>query len=109
MYAVHFYAATHTDGIRNKVVTAIDNGLPVFISEFSICDASGNGANDYNQADIWFDLIEKYNLSYASWSVCNKDETSALIKSSCNKTSGWDESDLSDTGIYIRKKIKGIE
>lgn len=109
MYAVHFYAATHTDGIRNKVVTAIDNGLPVFISEFSICDASGNGANDYNQADIWFELIDKYNLSYASWSVSNKDETSALIKSSCNKTSGWDESDLSDTGIYIRKKIKGIE
>lgn len=41
MYAVHFYAATHTDNIRNKVTTALSKGLPIFVSEFSICDASG--------------------------------------------------------------------
>lgn len=109
LYAIHFYAATHTDGIRNKVVTAIDNGLPVFVSEFSICDASGNGAIDYNQADKWFELIDKYNLSYAAWNVSNKAETSSLILSSCSKTSGWAESDLSDAGKYIRKKINGID
>ncbi len=109
MYAIHFYASTHTDNIRNKAVTAINSGLPIFISEFSICDASGNGAIDYNQADLWFDLIEEYNLSYAAWNVSNKNETSSLIQSSCNKTSGWTESELSETGIYIRKKIKGIE
>ncbi|MBQ8412926.1 MAG: cellulase family glycosylhydrolase [Lachnospiraceae bacterium] len=108
MYAIHFYASTHTDNIRNKAKTAMNSGLPIFISEFSICDASGNGAIDYNQADLWFDLIDEYNLSYAAWNVSNKDETSSLIKSSCTKLSGWTESELSDTGIYIRKKIKGI-
>ncbi|MBP3621258.1 MAG: cellulase family glycosylhydrolase [Lachnospiraceae bacterium] len=109
MYAIHFYASTHTDNIRNKATTALESGLPIFISEFSICDASGNGAIDYNQADIWFDLIEKYNLSYAAWNVSNKDETSSLIKSSCTKLSGWTESELSETGVYIRNKIKGID
>lgn len=109
MYAIHFYASTHTDNIRNKAVTAINSGLPIFISEFSICDASGNGAIDYNQADLWFELIDEYNLSYAAWNVSNKNETSSLIQSSCTKTSGWTESELSETGIYIRKKIKGIE
>ncbi len=109
MYAIHFYAATHTDNIRNKAITALDSGLPLFVSEFSICDASGNGAIDYNQADLWFDLIEKYNLSYAAWNVSNKAETSSLIQSSCTKISGWTESDLSDTGKYIRNKIKGID
>lgn len=107
MYAAHFYAATHTDWLRNKISSAIDSGLPIFISEFSICDASGNGANDYNQAEEWFSLIKKYNLSYASWSLCNKAETSALISSSCSKTGGWSESDLSETGKWIRKKIRG--
>lgn len=34
MYAVHFYAATHTDNIRNKVTTALSKGLPIFVSEF---------------------------------------------------------------------------
>jgi len=109
MYAIHFYAATHTDNIRNKAITALNSGLPIFVSEFSICDASGNGAIDYNQAELWFDLITEHNLSYAAWNISNKNETSSLIQSSCNKTSGWTESELSETGVYIRKKILGIE
>ena len=39
LYAVHFYAATHKDNIRGKVETAIGNGLPVIVSESSICEA----------------------------------------------------------------------
>ncbi len=107
MYAAHFYAATHTDNIRNKVQTALDSGLPVFISEFSICDASGNGAIDYGQADKWFELINSNNMSYAGWNISNKDETSSLIKPSCTKTSGWTENELSETGIWLRKTIRG--
>ena len=107
MFAIHFYAATHTDNIRNKVTYALDKGLPIFVSEFSICDASGNGAIDYNQAEKWFELINNQKLSYCSWSLCNKAETSALISSGCSKTSGWSEDDLSETGKWIRSQIKG--
>lgn len=107
MYAVHFYAATHKDDLRNKVKTAISNGLPVFVSEFSLCDASGNGGIDYDSSDVWFDLINDNNLSYASWSLCNKNETSALIKPDSTATSTITIDDLSDTGKYIRDKILG--
>ena len=107
MYAIHFYAATHTDNIRSKAREARDSGLPIIVSEFSICDASGNGAIDYNQAEQWFDLIDEYNLSYAAWNVSNKAETSSLIQSSCTKTSGWTVDDLSDTGKWIRLKMRG--
>ena len=106
MYAAHFYAATHTDNIRNKVTTAIGKGLPVFISECSICDASGNGGIDYNQADAWFSLIDDYNLSYAVWNISNKDETSSLISSSCSKTAGWTDDELSETGRWFKNQIK---
>lgn len=107
MYAVHFYAATHKDDLRNKVKTAISNGLPVFVSEFSLCDASGNDGIDYDSSDVWFDLINDNNLSYASWSLCNKNETSALIKPDSTATSTITIDDLSDTGKYVRDKILG--
>ena len=107
MYAVHFYAATHKDDLRNKVKTAISNGLPVFVSEFSLCDASGNGGIDYDSSDVWFDLINDNNLSYASWSLCNENETSALIKPDSTATSTITIDDLSDTGKYVRDKILG--
>ncbi len=109
MYAVHFYAATHKDNIRSKVMAALDAGYPVFISEFSICDASGNGGIDYDSAAEWMDLINGHNMSYASWSLCNKNETSALISSDCSKTSGWDASELSEAGKWLRMTISGEE
>ena len=107
MYAVHFYAATHKDDLRNKVKTALDNGLPVFVSEFSLCDASGNGGIDYDSSDEWFKLINENNLSYSSWSLCNKNETSALIKSDSTATGSLYDGDLSDTGKYVRDRIIG--
>lgn len=106
MYAVHFYAATHKDDLRNKVQSALDSGLPVFVSEFGLCDASGNGSIDYDQSDAWFDLIDDKNLSYAAWNISNKAETSSLFDSSCTKKSGFTDDDLSDSGRYIKEKIE---
>lgn len=108
MYAVHFYAATHKDDLRNKVQSALDSGLPIFVSEFGLCDASGNGSIDYNQSDAWFDLINDRNLSYAAWNISNKAETSSLFDSSCTKTSGFTDDDLSDSGRYIKEKIESF-
>lgn len=106
MYTLHFYAATHKGDLRAKLETARSKGLPIFISEFSICDASGNGSIDYDSAAEWFDLINKYHISYAGWNVSNKDETSSLIKSSSDKTSGWTYDDLSETGKWLKDQMK---
>jgi len=105
MYAVHFYAATHKDDIRNKVKTARNAGAPVFISEFSICDASGNGGIDYSSAEEWMKYLDENDMSYAIWSLCNKDETSALISSSNEATSGWSYDDLSDAGKWYKDHL----
>lgn len=107
VYALHFYAATHKEDLRNKVRTAISNGIPIFISEFSICDASGNGNIDYQEADQWMKLIDEYHLSYAMWNLANKDEASSLIKSSSNSTFGWKEEELSETGRWLKKTLSG--
>jgi endoglucanase len=107
MYVCHFYAATHKDDLRNKVKKAISAGTPVFISEFSICDASGNGALDYDSASKWMDLAKEYNLSYVGWNLSNKPESSAVLVPSCTKTSGWSESDLNESGKWLRRQLRG--
>lgn len=101
IYAIHFYAATHTDNIRSKMETARKNGLPLIVSECSICDASGNGGIDYEQADKWFSLINEYHMGYFAWNLSNKAETSSLLQSSVTKTSGFTDSDLSETGKWF--------
>ncbi len=107
MYALHYYAATHKDALRAKLTAAREKGLPVFISEFSICDASGNGAVDYESAKEWEALIDKYNLSFAGWNLSNKDESSALIVPENNNVNGgWTDADLSETGRSLKRMIQ---
>lgn len=102
MYTLHFYAATHTYWLRAKLEQCVKDGLPVFVSEFGICDASGNGTVDIEQADEWKALIEQYGISYMCWNLSNKDEASAVFRPDCSKLSGWTDEDLSEEGIWIR-------
>lgn len=106
MYTLHFYAATHTDSLRTSMVNAIGAGLPVFVSEYGICDASGNGAIDENQADQWVQLMDENQISYVAWNLSNKAETSAVIKSGCSKTSGFTEEDLSESGKWLYQMLR---
>lgn len=103
MYTLHFYAATHTDDLRNRLETCVKNGLPVFISEFGMCDASGNGGNDFDQAEKWMELLDEYHISFFCWSLANKAETCCVLKPDCEKISDWAESDLTESGRWIRE------
>ena len=101
MYALHFYAATHKADLRNKMTAAINKGLPVFVTEYGICDASGNGAIDKKEADRWIQTMDEYGVSYIAWNLSNKQESSSIIKSSCSKVSGFKKSELSDEGRWL--------
>lgn len=101
MYAMHFYADTHRDFLREKLVTAINKGLPVIISEFGICDASGNGGINYEEASKWMTLLNQYSVRYIMWNLSNKSETSAMIQAWCNKYSGFSYDELSDAGKWF--------
>lgn len=101
LYALHFYANTHRDDLRNRLETAVTNGLPVFVSEFGICDASGNGGVNTEQADIWMELLQRYGISSCIWSLTNKDESASLIRADCSKLSGWSYNELSASGQWF--------
>lgn len=101
MYALHFYAATHKTDLRNKMTAAINKGLPVFVTEYGICDASGNGVIDKKEADRWIQTMDEYGVSYIAWNLSNKQESSSIIKSSCQKVSGFKKSELSDEGRWL--------
>ena len=109
MYTLHFYAATHTDDLRAKMTEAVGNGLPVFISEYGICDASGSGAIDEAQADLWVEAMDNCGISYVAWNLSNKEETSAILQSTCAKTSGFTVDDLSASGKWLYQMLVSAE
>lgn len=102
VYALHYYAATHQDELRQKYISCVDK-IPIFVSEFGICDASGNGNIDEQSADEWMRLLDENKTGRVLWNLSNKNETSAIIQSSCQKTSGWKQSDLTQSGLWLLK------
>ena len=104
MYTFHFYAGTHGESYRNKVKTAIKKGLPVFVSEFGITDASGNGNVNKSEGNRWMTFLKQNGISYVCWNLSNKNESSALIRSSCSKVSGFKDSELSAQGLWYKKQ-----
>ena len=105
MYAFHFYAATHA-GLRSNVENCVAQGLPVFVSEFGTCDASGGGANDFNETQKWLSYFDKQGISYCNWSICNKDETCSVLRPGTSANGNWSESDLTENGKWIHNWLK---
>ena len=107
MYALHFYADTHRDDLRARMEAAVRAGLPIFVTEFGTCDASGNGAVNEEQADMWVALMDEPRISYVNWNLSNKDESSAILQSVCAKTSGFTPEDLSRSGRWLYGLLTG--
>lgn len=106
MYTLHFYAGTHGQWLRDKAQTALDKGLPLFVSEFSICDASGNGNLNKTEAKKWLNFLDRNKISYVAWSLSNKGESSAFIRSNCGKTGKWSSKNLTAAGKWITNWYK---
>ena len=107
MYTLHFYAATHKLDLREVYSSAISAGLPVFVSEYGLCEASGNGSIDTESAAAWVALLNENNTSYCMWSLCNKDESASILNASCSKTSGFTDDDLSAAGKWLVSMLSG--
>ncbi len=107
MYTLHYYAATHKEELRSRMAKAIEAGLPVFVSEYGICDASGNGSLDIDEANRWIAALNEYGVSYVAWNLSNKNEAAAIIDPSCQKNMGFTWEDLTDSGKWLYGMLTG--
>jgi hypothetical protein len=107
MYSLHFYAGTHYQSIRDKADYALQNGLPLFVSEWGTSDSTGgtSGVNYFPDSDIWVDWMNQHHLSWINWNFSYKSESSAALLPGVNIGGPWEESELSDSGRYIKPLI----
>lgn len=81
-YSLHFYANTHTDWLRQRLVDSRNNGICVVVTEFGTCDASGNGGFNKSETEKWLKLLKQYKIGCINWSLSNKAETASAVKPS---------------------------
>jgi len=107
-YTLHYYAGTHKQWLRDMAQVALDKGLPLWVTEFGLCNADGNGDIDYKESDLWFEFMEQYKISWCKWSVSHKMETSSILKPGTNHRGNWKPDDLTEPGKIIRDKLISV-
>jgi endoglucanase len=101
VYALHFYAATHRQYLRDKAALAIKRGATLFVSEWGAVNAMARGPVDYAEADRWMAFLDLHGIGWTNWSLFNKNESSSVFRPSASATGPWSVDDLTASGQYV--------
>jgi endoglucanase len=104
-YSIHFYAATHRQELRDNGATALKNGAALFATEYGTCSATGGGAYDPAETQLWWTWLEANQVGCANWSVAALGETSAAFQPGGSATGPWTDDLLKPSGVLVRNFI----
>lgn len=103
MYALHFYAGTHGQYLRDKANTAIANGLPLYVTEFGTSQASGDGGPYLNETQLWIDWMANHKISWVNWNFADKQEVSSALQPGSCAAGSWNNT--STSGAFIKDNL----
>jgi len=106
MYTLHFYAATHGQWLRDVATAALQKGLPIFVTECGGMESSGNGPINQTEWQAWIQWMSANEISWAAWSLSDKNETCSMIKDTSSPVSGWTDNDLKQWGQIVRTELR---
>ncbi len=105
-YALHFYASTHKQALRDKATTALEKGMALMVTEWGASEASGNGVLDRDETAKWIEFMNANELSWCNWSVADLEETSAALKPGADPNGGWSSDVISPSGLLVRQELR---
>jgi endoglucanase len=104
VYTLHYYASTHKQELRDIAKKAIDLGIPLFVTEFGVTEASGDGKIDSEESRKWWAFLDEHKISWCNWSVADKKENASALKPG-TATHGWDSAMLNESGKMVKTEI----
>jgi endoglucanase len=109
-YSFHFYASepSHQELLMKRADEAISSGLPIFVTEWGVGEANGDGKFDVEKTNKWFTWMEKNKLSSANWNITDKKETTAILEPGASPKGKWKLNMLTPAGLYIRTQLKNL-
>jgi endoglucanase len=105
-YALHFYASTHKQELRDAAKRAMDNGVALMVTEYGTCESTGNGFINKNEMEAWWKFMDDNKISHCNWSVADKKESASILIPGAKAEGGWTNEELSPSGKMVREEIR---
>lgn len=97
-YALHFYAGTHFQSLRDKANDAMNKGIPLFVTEMGFVNADGDGGINYDSTNQWLEWMNQNNISWTNWSANDKAEGASIFNT---------DGSLTTAGNYLKNILAG--
>jgi endoglucanase len=105
-YAMHFYACTHGQWLRDRVDQARAQGAVIFSTVWGTADASGDGSVCEHETRTWINFLNQRGISWANWSLATKAEATAALRGGASTSGNWNSSDLTTSGTLVRTLLR---
>ena len=107
-YTFHFYAGLdngsghETDVQGANAVSAMNNGLSVFVTEWGNSGPSGDGTVSSSRSTTWYNWMKTHKLSGANWAVSSKSEKASYFSGNASVSGTWS---YSTSGSWVNSNI----
>jgi endoglucanase len=108
-YTLHFYAASHKQGLRDKAELALRRGAALFVTEYGVTAANGGLPIDLAETRRWWDWCESNGISHLAWAIEDKAEACAALLPGASPQGGWSERELTDSGRLVRDQLRSMQ
>lgn len=107
MYTYHYYSnVSDCRYARSQISKALENEIPVFVSEWGYVMGSKTEKKDREDLDAFLNLLDENGVSWINWSLSNKNEKLAFLREDVTALSGWTEDQLTSSGEYVVSRLK---
>ncbi len=106
-YALHFYAGTHGEWLRQKASRALSMGAALFVTEWGTVNANGDGGVNHGETDAWVQFMRQHHIHHANWAINDKREGASALHPGASPTGGWQS--LTASGQKARQIIRSSD
>ena len=107
MYALHFYADSNKQKLRDEADIALDKNCPIFVSEFGTCNSGGSGNVNVAETINWLEWMNDNNISWVNWNFADKKESSSLLNEGSCEAEDW--LNITNSGRIIKWALSDSE
>jgi endoglucanase len=105
MYALHIYAGTHGQSLRDRAQYAVDHGAALLVTEIGTVQANGDGDVNAEETEEWMKFFRQHQIGWTNWSLADKAEGASILKPGASPQGGWSDADLTPSGLLVKKYL----
>lgn len=108
MYTCHMYADSFNQTKMSRLKDAIDNNIPVFVTEWGCASQTDTGSTLLANANIITNYMKENNISWCNWYMGDIYGPLALVKQG-EWNNSLNDNILSESGKYVKKLLQNMQ